>query len=573
MPASLSKESIEKFISINECIKKWSYDHRQRRTFCYLCTPGKGKMGHSEFNCRRYRDPIQIRQRLRQIDHCLACGGSRHFHESGPQGCYLWKVLMVNRGMRCRRCGDVDHMFWTCDGNPHPGSQFKQVQLLGKSNNISAQYDTEIEKNCKEPEVPKQIDPNECVDKDIESKLEIKTSPKLQPSNTSKSDLLIFEDKIKELGNNFESTLNHKIESIMLEMKKMNKTLSQNSAKNELTIESPFHKDPLTQGKCQPIDPLIPELEMEIFEKNQLITSLKETIERLKLEIRKKHQDLDTELSKRSKLIENLNKDLENSELENKKLTQLVSNEFESKSHQKTHLEELIESKDRDLKFLRITKTQLEKEVQLLIDLLAKLFPEMRNVGEIVNSEVVKILENLIEKQNNIKKEMSHEKEILKNKEREIVGLKNHISKLNSKDLEKSLKIKEEQIISLKTNMTHYEEKNVNNERTLKEMERKFKDIQKENNEHKSQINSLRGQLELKNSNKQAETLEIKNLKNILKSKDEKITCIENQIKEEQEKNEQNMHLIDSYKAYLKSIHINSSTVRHRQHAIKLIRL
>ena len=82
--------------------------------------------------------------------------------------------------------------------------------------------------------------------------------------------------------------------------------------------------------------------------------------------------------------------------------------------------------------------------------------------------------------------------------------------------------------------MTHYEEKNVNNERTLKEMERKFKEIQKENDENKNQINSLRGQLELKNSisdnlNKQAETLEIENLKNILKSKEEEITCIENQ--------------------------------------------
>ena len=84
----------------------------------------------------------------------------------------------------------------------------------------------------------------------------------------------------------------------------------------------------------------------------------------------------------------------------------------------------------------------------------------------------------------------------------------------------------------------------------------------------------MRGQLELKNStsdslNKQAETLEIENLKNILKSKEEKITCIENQIKEEQEKNEQNMHLIDSYKAQLKSIHINSSTLSKENKQLK----
>ena len=383
MPSSLSKELFERFIGINESIKYWRYNLRQRDTSCGLCAPGKRKRGHSEFNCRRYRGPTQIRQRLRQIDHCLACGGSRQSHESEPQGCSLWFILMVNRGMRCRRCDGIDHMFWTCDGSPHPGSQFKQVQLVGKSNNISAQYDTKIEENCKEPEIPKQIDPNECVDKDIESKLEIKTSPKLQPSNTSKSDLLFFEDKIKELENNFESTLNHKIESIMLEMKKMNKTLSQNSAKNEPTIESPFHKDPLTQGKCEPIDPLIPDLEMEIFEKNQLITSLKETIERLELKVRENHQDLDTELIKRSKLIKNLNKELGNLELENKRLTQLVSNEFENASHQKTHLEELIGSKDKDLKILRNIKTQQEKEIRQLIKLLAKLFPEMRNVDDL----------------------------------------------------------------------------------------------------------------------------------------------------------------------------------------------
>ena len=192
MPASLSKEFIERFIGINECIKDLKHDHRRGHMSCCLCIPGKGKRGHSEFNCQRYRDPIQIRQRLRQINHCLAYGCSRQSHESDPQGCFLWIILMTNRGERCRRCGDIDHVFWTCDGGPHPGSQFKQVQLVEKSNNISAQYDTKIEKNCKEPEVPKQIDPNKCVDKDIESKLEIKTLPKSQPSNTSKSDLLFF---------------------------------------------------------------------------------------------------------------------------------------------------------------------------------------------------------------------------------------------------------------------------------------------------------------------------------------------------------------------------------------------
>ena len=575
MPASLSKEFIERLIGINECIKDLKHDNRRGHMSCCLCAPGIGKRGHSEFNCRRYRDPIQVRQRLRQIDHCLACGCSRQSHESDPQGCFLWRILMINRGERCRRCGDIDHVFWTCDGSPHPGSQFKQVQLVGKSNNISAQYDTKIEKNCKEPEVPKQIDPNKCVDKDIESKLEIKTLPKLQPSNTSKSDLLIFEDKIKKLENKFESILNHKIESIMLEMKKMYKTLSQNSARNEPTIESPLHKDPLTQGKCQAIDPLIPDLEMEIFEKNQLITSLEETIERLKLKVKENHQDLDTKLLERDKLIRNLNKELGSLESENRKFTQTRTNEFEDWSHQKQCLEKTVVLKNKDLENVRRIKSIQEKQIEDLIELIAKLFPEMKDIdGDLNNSSVIKILENLIEKQNNIKKELSHEREILKNKEEEIVGLKNHISKFDSQNLEKSLKIKEEQIICLKAHMTQCEEKNVINEKTLKEMERKFKEMQKENDENKLQIDSLRGQLELKNSsfdslNKQSATLEIVNLKNILKSKEEEINCIKNQIKVEQEKNEQNIHLIDSLKAHLRSLRTDSSTLSKENKQLK----
>merc|ERR1712198_391702 len=101
----------------------------------------------------------------------------------------------------------------------------------------------------------------------------------------------------------------------------------------------------------------------------------------------------------------------------------------------------------------RNIKIQQEKEIKQLIEVLAKLFPEMRDVGDLFNSEVLKILENLIEKQNNIKNELENGKEILKNKEEEIVSLKNHISKFNSQDLEKSLEIKE---------------------KSLKEMNRKF---------------------------------------------------------------------------------------------------
>ena len=128
---SLSKEFIEEFHRTKDCIKDLMIDYRYGSSFCQLCYPGRGKRGHSEWNCPRYKDPTSVRQRLKQYDLCMACGIPSQNHD---KGCSPLRILIHNRGDRCRRCHTVGHIYWTCDGSGHhPGSQFKKNSTSQRS--------------------------------------------------------------------------------------------------------------------------------------------------------------------------------------------------------------------------------------------------------------------------------------------------------------------------------------------------------------------------------------------------------------------------------------------------------
>ena len=263
------------------------------------------------------------------------CGIPSHNHD---KGCSPLRILIHNRGDRCRRCHTVGHIYWTCDGSGHhPGSQFKKTQPAKEIFDKGAQ-DFRNGENCK-------------------------------------NDLQLFDDKIAKLEKTVEIMLNEQRESIMLEMKTMNKTLSQKSAENKTSIES-LLKNQLINKNCQSKDPLVPDQEG-----------------------REKSQDLETNPHEKNNLIKTLKEEIKNVKFENRKLTQTHSNNFENWLHQKTSLKESIETKDKDLKKLRHTNSNQQKEIRQLIELLAKLFPEVRNMGDSLNDEVVKTLENLIEKQ------------------------------------------------------------------------------------------------------------------------------------------------------------------------------
>ena len=96
-----------------------------------MCDPHRF---HYPWECNEYNTPKKIRER--HIEICVACGvrhGSPQWKDSQwndsngkpKDECHIEYILQQNRGQRCNRCGDWNHLFWTCDGYPHPGSQFK----------------------------------------------------------------------------------------------------------------------------------------------------------------------------------------------------------------------------------------------------------------------------------------------------------------------------------------------------------------------------------------------------------------------------------------------------------------
>ena len=185
MSGLLSKQFVHDFLQIKDCIKREQILYRKGRSSCQLCYHNKGKRGHSEWNCPRYKDPISVRQYLISQDLCRACGIPSQLHD---EGCCSKRILIFNRGDKCRRCGEIDHLFWTCDGGPHPGSQFKNV----KSACDKDAQDVRGGKNCKNSETLEQSDPNKGLENNIGPNLKIKTSNNSQTPNTPKSDLQFF---------------------------------------------------------------------------------------------------------------------------------------------------------------------------------------------------------------------------------------------------------------------------------------------------------------------------------------------------------------------------------------------
>ena len=124
----------------------------------------------------------------------------------------------------CRRCSQTDHVFWTCDGRPHPGSQIEIQHKVNKTeiNNdeCTQQNVKEIEQNCKKPEFLNENDPSKFVEKDImKSDFNNNVLNKLQSTNTStESALLKINDKLDKIDK-FESIFSKKIEYVMLEIK------------------------------------------------------------------------------------------------------------------------------------------------------------------------------------------------------------------------------------------------------------------------------------------------------------------------------------------------------------------
>lgn len=68
-------------------------------------------MGHPPWECHKYKDPVKIRDRLKQLRLCMVCAGRVH-EESCPDH------------IKCHIHPGARHQKWTCaDLDGHPGKQ------------------------------------------------------------------------------------------------------------------------------------------------------------------------------------------------------------------------------------------------------------------------------------------------------------------------------------------------------------------------------------------------------------------------------------------------------------------
>ena len=94
--------------------------YRQKlHLWCILCGSNEG---HAARGCYIYHTVGQIRKRLKQLKLCIACSCKENAH---GESCQSEDIHRLNNEDICRRCGSSEHVFWTCDGKPHPGSQFR----------------------------------------------------------------------------------------------------------------------------------------------------------------------------------------------------------------------------------------------------------------------------------------------------------------------------------------------------------------------------------------------------------------------------------------------------------------
>ena len=86
---------------------------QQKPRNCMLCADSgqPPTVGHAPWDCQQYSTPVQIRERLQNLNLCMACAGRVHAGDCPPQ-----VVCTFHAGAR--------HRIWTCaKQGGHPGKQ------------------------------------------------------------------------------------------------------------------------------------------------------------------------------------------------------------------------------------------------------------------------------------------------------------------------------------------------------------------------------------------------------------------------------------------------------------------
>ena len=490
-----SNEYVYNYLKMKQYIKNLRRHQRieqgRGQYSCALCRCE----GHSVWNCRRYDTPKKVRCRLMELNHCRACTTD---HKADAK-CSFHSIFYHNRGDSCRRCGQVDHVFWTCDGMPHPGPQFEKTK-----GDIDKSKDKGTQNNGKKQEILDKNGPNKIIE-------DMKSDNLKSPTKFSnESALSVLKDKFEKMETKVES-LNKKFDSVRFDMKEM-------------------------QGKNAQKAKEIKDLKESVTARNaeNLEKSHKCAESALDQKTKDYIKSLELKLLNRDKLIKEQEQEIQKLQCEKKITSDSIGQQTSDSIYQIDNLKEIIVSKDKSLaNFEKINKT-LQHNVEELINLLAKLFPEfVENIDKNMdNASFVKSLEKLIEelqsnslKQKkeleNAKTELSNEKETVKLRDKELAEQKEYFTshKFSNKALKK-----------LRENLIREQEFSMNLEK-----------------EYKTSINALNCQikeiktdldfnkLKVEDSDRQISTLEVENkqLKESIKlseiEKKQLQTCISKQ--------------------------------------------
>ena len=309
---------------------------------CQLCE----KRGHRESNCFIYDNPAKVLERLNELCLCKACMLPLYAHKGG---CSLGSILYHNRGGVCRRCNRVDHIFWTCNGSTHPGSQFKR-NVSEPDNNLSLLHNARvIEQNCRRPEFSKMNNHNQKNETSLKSH---STKNFTEPVPANSDEIII------KLESKLGSIVDKKLESVIVELKKLKDS-------SETKVES-------CKCKCQNEDKddsdQIIKLEAQIEKKDDLINIQKEEIKRLNIE--------------------------------KTKLNDKFSSQKQDYVHQISSLKATIADAEKNSKENKLDISQ--QDIEIIFSILGKTFPELRNLdSNLDNASVAKILENLLDEREN----------------------------------------------------------------------------------------------------------------------------------------------------------------------------
>ena len=330
--------------------------------YCFVCTEwGQDPIvGHAPWECPKGGSVYKIRERLKQINVCIACTirGTAH-----SKGCNFDAIRHRNKAYdKCGRCGATDHVFWTCNGKPHPGSQYELQEK-------------ELEESHKDENYIKLQD-------DIEKATD---NFRMNENQTDTASLKEEHKMFMKIQKNLEKVIEDKLENVYNNLDTINGTANFNSAEiGKLKVKTEFlYLENAQVGENQDIKSqtaklYIEELESKVWEQENVI----------------KRQRNETDLLIKENI--KLNDNLKCLKIKNTEEISSLQQELNDRDNKINKFEKIVAINEQNLKNNEEVYTKYQQEVEHLFVVLRNIFPELEVNEKIDNTTFLKILEKSV---------------------------------------------------------------------------------------------------------------------------------------------------------------------------------